>query len=126
MLIPMKPLFFFASRRRHTRLQGDWSSDVCSSDLGSLIAMEAAARLGARVSHLVLVGTAYPMKVSPALLDSALSTPEQAIRMVNVFSRATLAPPSGAGSWVFGAGMALGRRSEERRVGKEGRSRWSP
>src|ERR1039457_2149253 len=26
-------LFFFASRRRHTRLQGDWSSDVCSSDL---------------------------------------------------------------------------------------------
>src|SRR5256885_5335791 len=26
-------LFFFSSRRRHTRLQGDWSSDVCSSDL---------------------------------------------------------------------------------------------
>src|SRR5205807_4937754 len=24
---------FFSSRRRHTRLQGDWSSDVCSSDL---------------------------------------------------------------------------------------------
>src|SRR5688500_13376654 len=35
----MKPIlksyysFFFSSRRRHTRLQGDWSSDVCSSDL---------------------------------------------------------------------------------------------
>src|SRR5256885_13316099 len=28
-------MFFFSSRRRHTRLQGDWSSDVCSSDLGS-------------------------------------------------------------------------------------------
>src|SRR5256885_6742166 len=27
--------FFFSSRRRHTRLQGDWSSDVCSSDLGT-------------------------------------------------------------------------------------------
>src|SRR3989454_3906832 len=27
--------FFFSSRRRHTRLQGDWSSDVCSSDLRS-------------------------------------------------------------------------------------------
>src|SRR5256885_13080883 len=27
------PCFFFSSRRRHTRLQGDWSSDVCSSDL---------------------------------------------------------------------------------------------
>src|SRR3989454_5354116 len=28
--------FFFSSRRRHTRLQGDWSSDVCSSDLALL------------------------------------------------------------------------------------------
>src|SRR2546426_7729378 len=28
--------FFFSSRRRHTRLQGDWSSDVCSSDLRNL------------------------------------------------------------------------------------------
>src|SRR5205807_1267617 len=30
-------LFFFSSRRRHTRLQGDWSSDVCSSDLLELL-----------------------------------------------------------------------------------------
>src|SRR5256885_11519465 len=30
--------FFFSSRRRHTRLQGDWSSDVCSSDLDPLVA----------------------------------------------------------------------------------------
>src|SRR5256885_3935386 len=30
--------FFFSSRRRHTRLQGDWSSDVCSSDLNSATA----------------------------------------------------------------------------------------
>src|SRR2546426_5552128 len=29
----MAACFFFSSRRRHTRLQGDWSSDVCSSDL---------------------------------------------------------------------------------------------
>src|ERR1022692_4893211 len=29
----MLPACFFSSRRRHTRLQGDWSSDVCSSDL---------------------------------------------------------------------------------------------
>src|SRR5688500_20193831 len=29
-------MFFFSSRRRHTRLQGDWSSDVCSSDLAAL------------------------------------------------------------------------------------------
>src|SRR6266487_6229746 len=29
-------LFFFSSRRRHTRWTGDWSSDVCSSDLASV------------------------------------------------------------------------------------------
>jgi pimeloyl-ACP methyl ester carboxylesterase len=77
---------------------------------GSLIALEAAAQLGPRVSHLVLVGTAYPMKVSPTLIESALNEPEKALRMVNVFSRSTLAPPSGAGFWVYGAGMALGRK----------------
>src|SRR2546426_6550527 len=32
-LISLIKIFFFSSRRRHTRLQGDWSSDVCSSDL---------------------------------------------------------------------------------------------
>src|SRR5256885_2936141 len=30
--------FFFSSRRRHTRLQGDWSSDVCSSEHGRKVA----------------------------------------------------------------------------------------
>ncbi len=80
---------------------------------GSLIALEAASRLGARATHLALVGTAWPMKVSPALLDAALHEPEKALRMVNVFSRSTLcAPPTalGPGTWVFGSGMALGRR----------------
>src|SRR5690348_605486 len=32
---PAPTLFFFSSRRRHTRWTGDWSSDVCSSDLGT-------------------------------------------------------------------------------------------
>src|SRR3989454_12338289 len=32
-VIEVHIFFFFSSRRRHTRLQGDWSSDVCSSDL---------------------------------------------------------------------------------------------
>ncbi|AVS62126.1 alpha/beta hydrolase [Paracidovorax avenae] len=77
---------------------------------GSLIALEAASRLGAAATHLALVGTAYPMKVSPALIDAALNEPEKALRMVNVYSRSGLASPSGAGFWTFGAGMALGRR----------------
>lgn len=80
---------------------------------GSLIALEAAARLQQRISHLVLVGTAFPMKVSPVLLETSVSDPMRALNMVNVFSRNTLAaPPSalGPGTWVFGVGMALGRR----------------
>ena len=77
---------------------------------GSLIALQAAANMGQRISHLAMVGTAYPMKVSQGLLDASLNEPEKALLMTNVFSRATLAPPSGAGSWVFGASLALGRR----------------
>ena len=80
---------------------------------GSLIALETAARLKDRITHLVLVGTAFPMKVSPALIEASLNEPMKALQMVNVFSRATLAaPPSvlGPGTWVYGASMALGRR----------------
>jgi pimeloyl-ACP methyl ester carboxylesterase len=80
---------------------------------GSLIALEAASRLKDRVTHLVLVGTAFPMKVSPVLIDASLNEPEKALTMINVFSRSTLAaPPSalGPGTWVYGLGMALGRR----------------
>jgi len=80
---------------------------------GSLIALEAASRLKERITHLVLVGTAFPMKVSPVLIETSLSEPMKALNMINVFSRSTLAaPPSvlGPGTWVFGAGMALGKR----------------
>src|SRR2546422_1418418 len=40
-------IFFFSSRRRHTRCSRDWSSDVCSSDLELRIG-RAALQLGAR------------------------------------------------------------------------------
>ena len=80
---------------------------------GSLVALEAAARAPDRIRQLVLVGTAFPMKVSPALLDWSLHEPMKALEMVNQFSRSTLAPPPsalGPGTWVYGASMALGRR----------------
>src|SRR6266446_7960571 len=49
--------FFFSSRRRHTRLQGDWSSDVCSSDL--LKTMRAAFnRARERIENLDFLGAA--------------------------------------------------------------------
>ncbi len=80
---------------------------------GSLIALEAAAKLTNRVTHLVMVGTAFPMKVSDTLLDAALNDPAKGIQMINVFSRSTLAaPPSalGPGTWVFGSSSALNQR----------------
>ena len=80
---------------------------------GSLIALEAAARAPARVSHLALVGTAFPMPVSPALLENSVKAPEKAIHMVNVFSHSTLCPtPSalGPGTWLYGGSRALMRR----------------
>lgn len=80
---------------------------------GSLIALEAASRLKDRVTHLALVGTAYPMKVSPQLLDDSLHRPEKAIHAITVFSWSTLAPPPsllGPGTWIWGTAKALCRR----------------
>ena len=80
---------------------------------GSLIALEVAARAPGRTSHLVLVGTAFPMKVSPALLDASLHTPQKAIDMVTVLSHSMLAPPPsalGPGTWLHGNTKALMRR----------------
>ncbi|MDL9998715.1 alpha/beta hydrolase [Variovorax sp. J22P240] len=80
---------------------------------GSLIALETTTRSPERVTHLALVGTAYPMTVSPALLDGALNDPQRAITMVNNFSHSLLAPPPsslGPGTWLYGGSRALMRR----------------
>ncbi len=82
--------------------------------MGSLIALEAAARAPQRASRLVMVGTAYPMKVSEALLRTARDAPLAAIDMVNAFSIASLASkPSypAPGMWLHGANRALMRRT---------------
>src|SRR5256885_2795883 len=88
--------FFFSSRRRHTRLQGDWSSDVCSSDL---LPDSASANVGP--------ATAFHAggKEDSAKSDEAY----------------------GKGPFIRNCFVDCGSpRSEERRVGKECRSRWSP
>src|SRR5688572_32866746 len=46
-------LFFFSSRRRHTRFDCDWSSDVCSSDLAAIGAVQTAQRLAPAVGPIV-------------------------------------------------------------------------
>src|SRR5687768_17662749 len=77
-------VFFFSSRRRHTRCSRDWSSDVCSSDLWER--GEDAARLAA--------------------LHGAID--------------------ACCGSLNLATDSRPLSRSEERRVGKECRARWSP
>src|SRR5437762_3735594 len=99
--------FFFSSRRRHTRYIGDWSSDVCSSDL-------AAKGLRLLRSH------ALPSRAPPTL-----STYRGAKSIIDKLYES----PAAAIPGIFAAGYPRLRergpkrcyRSEERRVGKEGR-----
>jgi len=82
--------------------------------MGSLVTLEAAARRPERVLRLVMIGTAYPMKVSEALLGAARDTPLAAIDMVNAFSfSSTASKPSypGPGMWLHGANRVLMQRT---------------
>jgi pimeloyl-ACP methyl ester carboxylesterase len=89
------------------------AASLVGHSMGSLIALQAAARAPERVRDLVMFGTAYPMKVSAALLDAARTDPHAAIDSVNIFGHATIAAkPSypGPGSWLHGGNRALMRR----------------
>jgi len=80
--------------------------------MGSLVALEAAGRAPERVTRLVMVGTAYPMKVSPALLELSMNDPLGAIDLVTTLSYSTLAAKPGypgPGVWTRGGGKALCR-----------------
>src|SRR5256885_8128358 len=52
--------FFFSSRRRHTRLQGDWSSDVCSSDLCATIwSQPSSAQIIGQTSNIKIIAAIF-------------------------------------------------------------------
>src|SRR5689334_24635671 len=87
-------LFFFSSRRRHTRWNCDWSSDVCSSDLES-------ENLRITVQD---EGRGFDPTESATLSDNGELAAQSNLAKFGLFSI----------------------KSEERRVGKECRSRWSP
>src|SRR5205807_4284264 len=96
----------------HTRLQGDWSSDVCSSDL--------LAGAGARPA-----GAAHAERLSEPVaepLPAASGVGERA--GAGGFSARHLDAPSGGGAGTDSRGSLFGAdgRSEERRVGKEWRA----
>ncbi|NYE60351.1 pimeloyl-ACP methyl ester carboxylesterase [Duganella sp. 1224] len=65
---------------RHAALAGH--------SMGALIALEAAARAPQRVTHLALLGAAFPMKVADTLLDTARNDESRAIDMVTKWSHA--------------------------------------
>src|SRR5437762_7349092 len=94
-------LFFFSSRRRHTRYIGDWSSDVCSSDL---------------VQSFPPGNGTYAITMRSGLDTTGVS-------FLNYYDSVA--------NYVVSSGWNLlslpqdPARSEERRVGKECRSRWS-
>src|SRR3712207_8021165 len=91
--------FFFSSRRRHTRYWRDWSSDVCSSDLISIND-----RPFAGLALQPHTGAGWPI-IFLLMGGTVRGIPIWALPL---------------------AGMVVVTRSEERRVGKECRSRWSP
>src|SRR3712207_7535864 len=94
-------IFFFSSRRRHTRYWRDWSSDVCSSDLFRPRAVLRRLREGGAL-HMGGKEVEIPAgEVEVALVE----VKRESLRVRDV---------------------DLEDRSEERRVGKECRSRWSP
>src|SRR5690606_40072271 len=99
-----------SSRRRHTRFSRDWSSDVCSSDLGIL----ARRHLEQDQQHMqqyrieafdMVVVDLYPFEET---LGSGASQ-EEVIEKID----------------IGGISLIRAARSEERRVGKEWRGRWA-
>src|SRR2546430_4178554 len=68
-------IFFFSSRRRHTRFDCDWSSDVCSSDLGWL-SLVYAGRFPAKVRKLLMSGAPVDIAARQSRLSAmAEATP---------------------------------------------------
>ena len=83
---------------------------LAGHSMGSLIALEAAARAPDRATHLAMLGSCVPMPVPQALLDLSLTDVSAAIDRVVTFSFSTLAAkPSypGPGVWLRGAARAL-------------------
>src|SRR3712207_7714822 len=101
-LAQLRSVFFFSSRRRHTRYWRDWSSDVCSSDLQEHGGKSVFCGVGERTRE----GN-----------DLYLEMSESGVINSTALVYGQMNEPPGARQRV---------RSEERRVGKECRSRWSP
>src|SRR5256885_13418465 len=111
MFISASCFFFFSSRRRHTRLQGDWSSDVCSSDL--MLNVELVRADGNFLGQLRFVsqpaGPELAVQGDVELVDlrmrSALASPVQAAGE----AAGQGAPPTAGGGGGMGRAAGRGR-----------------
>src|SRR2546429_6974749 len=93
--------FFFSSRRRHTRCSRDWSSDVCSSDLRKVFKLKA--------------------KSEGMIKEKSEEYADNLLELLQ--GNGCL---WGLAHIPINLALLCAVRSEERRVGKECRSRWSP
>src|SRR5258705_2022695 len=104
--------FFFSSRRRHPRCLSDWSSDVCSSDLA--FRENLAASVPIFVDRVAELKDWDQIKLLTVAVDRMPRWHRPGLLCIGDAAHA-MSPIGG-----------VGVRSEERRVGKKGRSRWSP
>src|SRR5690348_18067003 len=103
--------FFFSSRRRHTCWTGDWSSDVCSSDLSVT---------GADIAEF-LKGKGFDIDRRKLILPEPIKTIGDHNVPLKLHREVTVPLVV----HVVKEGGSPAPRSEERRVGKECRARWS-
>ncbi len=88
---------------------------IVGHSMGSLIALECAARHPARIAKIAMLATAYPMKVSDQLLDATKNNEPVAQDMVNIWSHLAYAQyPNnpGPGFWVIGENLRLMQRQK--------------
>jgi len=90
-------------------------TSLVGHSMGSLVAVECAARYPERITRIALIGTAFPMRVSDELLEATRSNEPLAQDMVNIWSHAAYAHyPSnpGPGFWVIGENLRLMQRQK--------------
>jgi len=85
------------------------AASVVGHSMGSLVALECAARHPARVERIALIGAAWPMKVSEAFLEAAHRNEQTAYDMETIWGHAPAVPLGGnpnPGMWMYGDTLA--------------------
>src|SRR5215813_11288128 len=109
----MRCFFFFSSRRRHTRCGRDWSSDVCSSDLGRARSLEeqvagpieAPDEMGQPLAALVAglaADPSYAQAFRTAFPDDPRVSAENLAKAITTFERTLVSPKTRFDRWIEG------------------------